>query len=133
MSDAKYRIIFISLAIAFVAVIIAAFAFGSPSSDQAQLPPAIEGISPLPASQVPSQMAVEVDVPVGYRIEMFIDGFRVPESELRFVEGTGVYSFIPEDSSVIAWNAGSHTVLVRWSRLGGLPDEGDYRWTFRTY
>lgn len=133
MSHAKYRAIFIALGLAFVFVVTGAWLFGSPDSGQVPLPGAIEAIAPAPRSQVPSQTSVEVDVPVGYRIEMFIDNFRVPQSELRFVEGTGVYSWSPLLSDTISWGPGEHTVLVRWRRIGGLPDEGEYTWTFRVF
>ena len=72
-------------------------------------------------------------MPVGYRIEMYVDGFRVPESELLFVEGTGVYSFSPHLSDVIGWGSGPHSVRVVYMRIGGLPDTGEYQWTFRVF
>jgi len=133
MSHAKYRAIFIALGLAFLAVVAGAWLFGSPEAPELILPPAIEQITPLPGSQVPSQTNVEVDVPVGYRIEMFIDNFRIPDGELRFVEGTGVYSWSPSTSQVIEWGPGLHTVIVRWRKIGGLPDEGEYTWTIRVY
>ncbi len=133
MSDAKYRLLFIGLGLAFVAVVVVAVRFGSPEAPKVVLPPALEEITPLPASQVPLQAPIEVDVPVGYRIEMFVDGFRVPESELRFVEGTGVYSFSPSQSSIIEWGPGPHTVRVTWRKLGGLPDVGEHSWRFRVF
>jgi hypothetical protein len=133
VSDAKYRTIFIALGLAFVAVVIGGWWYGSPTADQPVLPGAIEAISPAPGSQVPVQTPVEVDVPVGYRIELFVDGFRVPEDELRFAEGTGVYSWTPTRASVIEWGSGERTVIVRWRRLSGLADEGEYSWTFRVF
>ena len=107
MSHAKYRTIFIALGLAFLTVVAGAWLFGSPEAPELILPPAIEQITPLPGSQVPSQTNVEVDVPVGYRIEMFIDNFRIPDGELRFVEGTGVYSWSPSTSQVIEWGPGA--------------------------
>ncbi len=133
MSDAKYRAIFLGLGVAFLAVILAGFVFGSPEAEDVPLPGVLEEISPLPGSQVPLQVRIEVDVPIGYRIEMFVDNFRVPETELQFVEGTGVYSFVPSRSEFIAWGSGEHSVLVRWRTISGLPDEGEFRWTFRTF
>ncbi len=133
MSDVKYRLVFAGLGLALVLVVLVGWLFGSPEGDPLVLPDALEQISPIPGSQVPLQTPIEVDVPVAYRIELFVDGFRVPSGELRFVEGTGVYSFEPSRSAVIAWGPGEHTVLVRWSKLGGLPDEGEFTWRFRTF
>lgn len=133
MSDTKYRLIFLGLGVAFVGVVVVGFLLGSPDREGVGLPAAIEEIGPLPSTQVPLQTPIEVDVPVGYRIEMFVDNFRVPTGELLFVEGTGVYRFNPHQSSVIAWGPGEHTVLVRWHRIGGLPDEGEYSWSFRVF
>lgn len=121
------------LGAAGLAVVVVAFLYGSPEREREPLPAVLEAISPQPGSQVPRQTAVEVDLPVGYRLEMFADNFRVPESEVRFVEGTGVYSWSPSASSVVIWDAGEHRVLVRWHRLSGLADEGEYSWTFRVF
>lgn len=133
MTKGQYRALFLLLGAAGLAVVVIAFLYGSPEREREPLPAALEAISPQPGSQVPRQTAVEVDLPVGYRVEMFADGYRVPESEMRFVEGTGVYSWSPASSSVINWNAGEHRILVRWDRLSGLPDVGEYSWSFRVF
>ena len=133
MSDLKYRLIFIGLGVALVAVAVIGWRFGSPEADVAGLPDVIEELSPVPGSQVPLQTPIEIDVPVAYRIEMFVDNFRVPDAELRFVEGTGVYSFDPSRSSVIEWGPGQHRIVIRWNKLGGLPDTGEFAWTFRVF
>ncbi len=70
----------------------------------------------------------------GYTIEIYVDGFRIPEDELFIVEGTGVYSWIPgPDKTILEWSPGRHEVLVRWETRSGLPDVGEYSWTFRAY
>lgn len=133
MTNGQYRALFLLLGAAGLAVVVVAFLYGSPEREREPLPAVLEAISPQPGSQVPRQTAVEVDLPVGYRLEMFADNFRVPESEVRFVEGTGVHSWSPSASSVVNWDAGEHRVLVRWYRLSGLADEGEYSWTFRVF
>lgn len=133
MTDRRYLLIFLALGLAAVVVVILAFRFGSPDTGREPLPAVIEEISPLPGSQVPLQTAIEVDMPVGYRVEMFVDGFRVPDSEVRFVEGTGVHSWAPTRSSTIVWGPGAHTVSIRWRKLSGLPDEGRHSWSFRVF
>ena len=133
MTDRRYLFIFLGLGLAAVAVVAAAFLFGSPDTGREPLPQALEQIAPLPGSQVPLQTPIEVDVPVGYRVEIFVDGFRVPDSEVRFVEGTGVHSWAPARSSTIVWGSGSHTVSVRWRKVSGLADQGEYSWDFRVF
>ena len=117
MTDRRYLFVFLALGLAAIAVVTVAFLFGSPDTVQVPLPTVLEEISPLPGSQVPFQTQIEVDVPVGYKIEMFVDGFRVPDSEVRFVEGTGVHSWSPARSSTNRVVPGSHTVSIRWRKL----------------
>ena len=126
-------IIFLALGLAAVVVVAAAFLFGSPETGRAPLPAVLEEIAPLAGSQVPLQTPIEVDVPVGYRVAIFVDGFRVPDSEVRFVEGTGVHSWTPTRSSTIVWSPGLHTVSVRWRKVSGIPDQGQYSWDFRVF
>ena len=133
MTDRRYLTLFVLLGLAAVVVVVLGFLFGSPDTGRAPLPRVIEDLSPQPGSQVPLQTPVEVDVPVGYRVDIYIDGFRVPESEVRFVEGTGVYSWAPTRSSTILWAPGPHTVLVSWQKMSGLPDVGEYSWDFRVF
>ncbi len=133
MSDRKYLVVFLSLGLSVVLVAVLGFVFGSPEADRPVIPEVLEEISPLPGSQVPLQTAIEVDVPVGYRLDIYVDGFRLPESEVRFVEGTGVYSWAPTRSTTLTWEPGPHTVTVRWRRIGGLPDVGEHSWDFRVF
>ena len=133
MTDRRYLFIFLALGLAAIVVVAVAFLFGSPDAGREPLPTVLEEIAPLPGSQVPLQTAIEVDVPVGYRVAIFVDGFRVPDSEVRFVEGTGVHSWAPARSSTIVWDSGDHTVSVRWRKVSGLPDEGEHSWNFRVF
>lgn len=89
---------------------------------------------PEPGETAVRQTRIEVDLVVGYALDMFVDGFRIPEEELFIVEGTGVYSWQPKPEGVITELApGQHEVLIRWRTLSGLPDVGEYSWTFRVY
>jgi len=133
VTDRRYLAVFLLLGLAAVLVVVMGFVFGSPDTGREPLPRTLEKISPQPGSQVPLQTPVEVDVPVGYRVDIYIDGFRVPDSEVRFVEGTGVHSWAPTRSSTILWTPGPHTVLVSWRKLSGLPDVGRYSWEFRVF
>ena len=133
MTKGQYRALFLLLGAAGAAVVVLAFLYGSPDRGSEPLPSAIEAIDPSPGSQVPLQASIEVDMPVGYRAEIYVDGFRAPDSEVRFVEGTGVHSWAPARSSTIVWEPGPHTVSVRWRKVTGVADEGEHSWSFRVF
>ncbi|MCY3539683.1 MAG: hypothetical protein F4Y75_08265 [Acidimicrobiia bacterium] len=133
MTDRTYRIVFLLLGGLAILVVVLGYLYGSSDTGGEPLPEAIEGISPLPGSQVPLQTPIEVDLPVGYRADIYVDGFRVPESEVVFVRGTGVHSWVPLRSTTLLWMPGSHTVTVSWRKLSGLPEVGEYSWEFRVF
>lgn len=117
---------------ALVALVVAVWV-ANPLGADAGLPAPLEGVFPLPGDTVVRQTVVEVDLPVGYVIELEIDGIKIPASELGFVEGTGQWSWGPGPTSLWEiWDGGEHTVTVRWDRVGGgRPDPGSFTWTFR--
>jgi hypothetical protein len=108
--------------------------FGSPDRAGVARPLQVEAVSPEPGETVVRQTRIEVDLVSGYAIDMFVDGLMIPAEELFFVEGTGVYSWQPGADRVISeLSPGQHEVLIRWQTLSGLPDVGEYSWTFRVY
>lgn len=115
-----------------VAAIALGVAFGG-GPEPTELPATIERLSPAPGDAVLRQALIEIDLVTGYRAELFVDGFKVPETELVFVEATGVHSWRPSPSGtyLTEWTPGAHTVLIRWMTLTGLPDTGQFEWTFR--
>ncbi|MGC2240552.1 MAG: hypothetical protein WA726_06905 [Acidimicrobiia bacterium] len=125
-----YRFIYIGLALIAVAAIAFGIAFGR-GGDELALPDQIEGISPAPGDMVPKQAGVEIDLPVGYRAQIYIDGWQVDDAV--FVEGTGVYRWSPSPSNptITEWTPGEHTVRVVWDTITGLPDPGEFEWSFR--
>jgi len=130
----RYRAIYVGLGLTLVAVVAAGIAFGSPERPDAGRPPQIEAISPEPGETVVRQTRIEIDLPSGYAVDLFVDGFLIPTAELFSVEGTGVYSWQPGPDRVITeLSPGQHEVLIRWRTLSGLPDVGEYSWTFRVY
>lgn len=130
----RYRLIYLGLGLLLVVVVALGVAFGSPDTPGDDRPAQIEAVSPEPGETVLRQARLEVDVPAGYTVEIFVDGFRVPEEELFIVEGTGVHSWQPgSETGVAEWSPGQHEVLVRWRTLSGLPDVGEYSWSFRVY
>ncbi len=125
-----YRLIYLGLGLVAVAAIAFAFAF-SKSGDELLLPDQIEAISPQPGDLVPPQAGVEVDLPVGYSADIYIDGWMVLDA--IFVEGTGVYRWAPSaaNPTITEWSPGEHTVRVVWDTVSGLPDPGEFEWSFR--
>ena len=132
--SSRYRKIYLALGLALVGVLALGIAFGSPNRAGVGRPPQIESISPESGETVLRQTSIEVDVPCGYAIDLFVDGLLIPTDELFFVEGTGVYSWQPGlDKTIAELSPGQHEVLVRWRTSSGLPDVGEYIWTFRAY
>jgi hypothetical protein len=127
-----YRFIYIGLGALAVAVVALAFAFGK-SGDPIELPGPVEAVFPLPGDAVLMQAFVEVDMQVGYTVDIYVDGFLVPEGEVNFVEATGVYRWAPSPASLYldSWTPGEHTVRIVWDTVAGLPDRGEFTWTFR--
>ncbi len=128
----QYRWIYAGLGLAVVAVIALGVAF-SPEGEPIELSPPLEAVSPRPGDAVLRQAVIEVDLEVGYGLKMYVDGFLVPEDEVTFVEGTGVYRWAPRPGGayLTEWTPGEHRVRIEWIRLYGLPDAGSFEWVFR--
>ncbi len=134
MAIPRHRLVYLGLSLALVAVVALAVAFGSPQVDRPPRPTQVEAIHPQEGDSVPRQTRIEVDLPVGYRVELFVDDLRIPEESVQFVEGTGVVSWDPRSQpELLDWSPGEHRVLVRWDTVTGLPDPGEYEWSFRVY
>lgn len=130
----NYRLIYAGLGAALIAVIALAIAFGGGSDAASAVPAPIEALTPLPGETVLRQTPIEVDMPVGYRLEMIVDGFLIPAEELTFVAGTGVYSWQPGDDRLFEeWEPGEHSVRILWNTTAGLTDAGEFTWTFRNF
>jgi hypothetical protein len=105
----------------------------APSGEPVEIPAPLERIFPAPGDTVVRQTAVEIDLPVGYSIELFVDGVPIPSDEIGSTASTGVYVWRPAPGGTIeTWPGGEHTVRVAWDRTeGGRPDPGEYEWVFR--
>lgn len=113
------------------------------TSSESTRPEVLEGLSPEPDSQVPRQTSIDVDVPVEYRVEIWIDfrgsgdlganWVRVPESEITVVEATGQYSWRPSTEGTLLneWQPGQQRVRIVWDTRVGIPDPGVYEFSFR--
>lgn len=105
----------------------------APRGEPVDLPGQIEAVFPRPGDAVIRQTVIEVDMAVGYEVELIVDGFPVPPSEIGYVEATGVARWSPSPAGLLLaeWRPGNHTVEVRWRSVVGLPDVGSFSWTFR--
>jgi len=108
--------------------------FSSSLNGTLELPDAIESLSPMPGSQVPQQTTIEIDMPIGYEIVLYIDDYRVSDSEIEHLEGTGIYRWRPgPGKSFESWGPGKHKIKIVWDTSVGLPDIGEFTWEFSTY
>ncbi len=122
--------IYLGLGLAALAVIALGVVFaaeGEPSGPQ----PPLESVYPEPGDLVPQQTILEIDLEVGYRANIFVDGWQIDDP--NFVEGTGVYRWSPSPSNptINEWAPGNHTIRVEWDTIDGLAEPGSYEWTFR--
>lgn len=131
MSPNRYRMIYTLLGLALAAIVVGAVVF-APSGRDTPVPEPIESFSPQPGDIVLRPLAVEVDMKVGYRIELFLDDVPIPASEIDFTEATGDYVWRPGPGQVFEeWTPGVHNVLVTYDTITGTPDPGRLRWAFR--
>ncbi|MBU1226031.1 MAG: hypothetical protein KJ698_02290 [Actinobacteria bacterium] len=128
----RHRMIYLTLAAALTAVVAAAVVL-APSGEETSVPAPLESIFPAPGDTVVRQTIIEIDLPVGYSIDLYIDGVWVPTDEIGFTPSTGVFRWQPSPgASLDVWAGGEHTVRVVWDRTaGGRPDPGEYEWAFR--
>ncbi len=127
----RYRLTFTLLGLALAAVAIGAVVF-APSGTASDPPDTLESYSPEDNATVLRQIGIEIDLPVNYQIDLVVDGVAIPAEEIRVTEETGKFYWEPGDTTIIPeWSTGIHTVWVRWDRISGLPDPGEWIWSFR--
>jgi hypothetical protein len=142
MRSRAYRLIYFGLGAALIAVVLLGLVFGSPATDSDDRPDVLEGIYPNPSSQISGTDVLEVDVPPEYSVDLWVDfrgsgssdanWVKIPASEISIIEGTGLHSWRPGPNRIFeTWPAGNQRVLVRWDTTVGLPDPGEYQWSFR--
>ena len=134
MTKQTYRFIILLLTGLLALVITWGISFSQDNSEELVLPNSLENIYPLPYNQVPQQASLEIDLPVGYQLTLIVDNYIIPQSEIQYVEATGVYIWRPGPGKTFeTWNPGKHTVRISWDTSTGLPDFGEYDWEFTTY
>ncbi len=127
-----YRLVYIGLGSLAIAVIALGVVFGR-GGEPIELPDPVQSVFPLPNDATLRQAVIEVDMEIGYELTIFVDGFRVPDTEVVFIEGTGVSRWAPSPNGLYLteWSPGAHTVRIEWSSISGLPDIGSFEWEFR--
>ncbi len=131
MTDTRFRLVMIGLALLLVAVI--AFAVGiAPSGSELEIPDEIESLLPGPNQAFAPQVGLAIDMQTGYDIQLFVDGQPVFAGEIDRIEPTGQFFWKPQPGQAIEeWTPGLHTVRIEWDRVVGLPDPGSFEWSFR--
>lgn len=131
MTSTRYRVILLLLGVALAAVVMFAVVL-APGGTATRLPEAIDRISPVDGAIVLRQIALDIDMAVGYEFELAVDGLVIPQEEIDFEPSTGVATWRPGSSSVVTeWTPGIHTVRITWDTVSGLPDPGTWSWSFR--
>jgi hypothetical protein len=125
-------LVYVGLGFIVIATVALAIAFGG-GGEPTQLPRVIESVGPGPGDSALSQAILEVDLQPGFAAQIFIDGFPIPAAEVAFIEATGVHRWQPSPNSLVfdRWSPGEHIVRIVWDSLAGLPQPGEYTWTFR--
>lgn len=122
---------FLGLGVAFALVVVFAVVW-APEGREFRLPAAVESISPAEGAIVQRQIGLQIDMQVGYEIELFIDGFRIPEGEIGYTRATGRYVWEPGPNTTFSeWSAGAHSVRINYERTSGRVDVGAFGWVFR--
>ena len=131
VTPTRYRMMFLLLGVALVLVVMFAVVF-APGGGEFTLPEAIDNIEPGNNETVQRQIDLVVDMAVGYRIELFIDGVRIPDDEIAVTPATGRHVWRPGVSSTFGeWTSGLHSVLVNYESISGTIDVGSVGWVFR--
>ena len=115
MTKQTYRFIILLLTGLLALVITWGISFSQDNSEELVLPNSLENIYPLPYDQVPQQASLEIDLPVGYQLTLIVDNYIIPQSEIQYVEATGVYIWRPGPNKTFeTWNPGKHNVRISW-------------------
>ena len=129
------RLVQIGLGIALVVVVVGSWLLidtGQPNDP----PAAVERLSPVDGSQVPRQQPVVVDMAPGVEVELFVqdratgDWVGVDPARAQWEPATGVLTWSPPEDST---PSGDFQLRIEYRAISGLPEQGAYQWTIRTY
>lgn len=129
------RLVQLGLGLALLVVVIASWALidgGEPNDP----PEVIERLSPVDGSQVPRQQPVVIDLAAGFEADLFVqdratgEWVRVDPEREEWEPATGVLTWSPPEDSK---PSGDFRLRVEYRAVSGLPEQGAYEWTIRTY
>ena len=131
MTRTTYRVLFLLLGVAFIAVVLGAVLL-APEGTPSELPEAVNRIEPGDGELVFGQPSVVLDLAPNYRATLVIDGTPIPDDQVVWTEATGLHVFEPGPGKAIeSWEPGFHLVEASWDGPTGQPDPGNLTWTFR--
>jgi hypothetical protein len=105
---------------------------GPTPSDDRDLPAAVEAVSPQGGDLDLRQATISVDLAIGVRGVLMIDGVEVPEDDLQRVEALNTITLRPgPDSDYRELRPGPHCATVVYWPLGQTRDDSSaFRWCF---
>jgi hypothetical protein len=122
---------FLLLGVALALVVLFAVVL-TPGGRSFRLPTAVESVSPSDGATVLRQIDLRIDMQVGYSIQLFVDGVKIPDAELDFTAATGRYIWAPGPEGTFSeWSPGPHSVRISYERMSGRVDVGEVGWVFR--
>jgi len=131
MTTTGYRITYLLLAVALVAIIGGAILL-IPSGDPLDLPDAVESYSPADGDLVTQPIRVVIDLLPNYDVAFVIDGTPIPAEQVDSILATGRHQFeAGEGKAIERWTAGDHTVVATYTSGANGIDVGTVVWTFR--
>ena len=132
MNPRRYRQLLVGSSAALLGLALAVWLI-TPSGSREGLPSPLESVFPIPGDTVVRQTVIEVDLPVGYSLQLDVDGVQIPAAEIGFTAGTGGYRWQPGPAKLFeVWEGGEHVITATWDRVaGGRPNPGQFSWTFR--
>jgi hypothetical protein len=98
------------------------------------LPSTVESVNPEPGTQADRRIAVSADLRDDLTGVLVIDGQRIPEDQLEYVDPQGIITFRPgPDTDLSEFEPGEHTVQVLyWRQTESEPSTPDsFGWRFR--
>lgn len=132
MRPSTYRLVLASLGLSMVLVAAAGLVL-IPDGRSPVVPAPLEAIEPGIDDTVGAGAQFRVDIATGYTLALYLDGVRIPEAETTWIPTTGELRWGPGESSFLErLTPGIHQLRAVWERTSGVPDPGEFSWSFRS-
>jgi len=127
-----YRLVLAGLGLTLVLVAAAGLLLIPDGRSQA-LPAPLEAIEPGRDDTVGAGAQIRVNIAAGYTLTLYLDGVRIPEGETTWIPTTGELGWGPGEGKLLErFSPGNHRLRVAWERTRGVPDPGEFSWSFRS-